>query len=207
MSYEQFETLLRHQSPRFVCKAAGRGRKSERFTANLTHEVRSPASPSDLAKLNQLVPDGAKELLAFYARHDGFVLYRDTLSDTAGVELYRVADMETNTKSMREWLEMLDDENDTNALKTAIAIGESPQSGNYFAMPVKGRQIGKVFFVDHDDWRDEPFADSFDQFLAEVSTSPAELLSDRLGCTARYSDGDTDTQWIPLEYLSGIPSG
>jgi hypothetical protein len=101
---------------------------------------------------------------------------------------------------------MLDDEADTNHLKTAIAIGESPHSGNYFVMPVEGPHTGKVFFVDHDDWRDDPIAESFDQFLTLVSTSPASLLSETLGCIARYSDGHTDTQWIPLEFLHNVSS-
>ena len=71
-------------------------------------------------------------------------------------------------------------------------------------MTVEGPQTGKVFFVDHDDWREESFADSFDQFLTLVSTAPATLLSETLGCIARYSDGHSDSQWIPIEFLPNV---
>lgn len=206
MSYEHLQSLIQHTSPAFVCHPAGRGRESERFTARLSHELRAPASAGDLAHLRQLIPVGAEQLAAFYALHDGCVLYRDTLSPAAGVELFRISDMEEQTSSLRRWLDGLEDEYDTNHLKTAIAIGESPHSGNYFAMPAKGPQIGKVFFFDHDDWREEPFAESFDEFLALVSSSPAALLSKTLGCTARYCDGSSNTQWIPTEYLPAAVS-
>lgn len=206
MAYPDFLALIQQPSPAFVCYPAGRFRRTERFTARITHEVRPPALPADLALLRQLIPAGADELLAFYARHDGFVLYRDTLSETAGVELFRVRDMERQTGCLRTWLERLDDGSDINRLKTAIAIGESPHSGNYFAMTVKGRQTGKVFFVDHDDWREEPIANSFDEFLTLVSTSPVTLLSKTLNCIARYSDGHTDSQWIPMEFIPDLPS-
>jgi hypothetical protein len=201
MSYDQLQRLIQHTSPAFVCRPAGRGRESERFTARLSHELRPPAPAADLAHLRQLIPAGAEQLATFYALHDGFVLYRDTLSPTAGIELFRIADMEEQTSSLRQWLDGLEDEYDTNHLKTAIAIGEPPHSGNYFAMPTRGPQIGKVFFFDHDDWREEPIAESFDEFLSLLSSSPADLLSKTLGCTTRYFDGSSNTQWIPTEYL------
>jgi hypothetical protein len=67
-------------------------------------------------------------------------------------------------------------------------------------MTVEGKDTGKVFYINHDDWRDQPFAESFDEFLAHISDSPATLLSEELGCYARYSEGQTDTQWIPIAY-------
>ncbi len=201
MPYEAFESRVSDPAPAFICQAAGLGRESERFTAHLQHVIRPPASAANLQYLHSLFPKGADQLTAFYAIHEGFVLYGDTLSDASGIELFEIADMEEQTDSMRGWLEMLEDEEDDNRLKSAIAIGESPHSGNYFAIPVEGPHLGKVFFVDHDDWDPQPFAETFDEFLALICEAPAKLLSEILGCTARYSDGHTDTQWIPLEYL------
>jgi hypothetical protein len=214
VSYESFESFIRHPAPGFACRPAGRGRESERFTVRVAHEVRPPATAADLASLGRLIPAGAEQILAFYAVHDGFILYRDTRIlkmgaysiQAAGVELYRVEEMERNTTQMRKSLATLPDKQDTNGLKTSVAIGGSPHSGNYFAMTVRGPQAGKVFFVDHDDWRQEAFADSFEQFLELICTSPALLLAKTLGCTARYSDGETNSQWIPIEYLENAAS-
>jgi hypothetical protein len=144
--------------------------------------------------------------VAVYAQHDGCLLYCDTLSETVGVELFSIAEMRAQTAEMYQWLKTLDEGADTNRLKTSIAIGQAPQSGNFFAVPVQGASVGMVFYVDHDDWREEPFAKTFEQFLSQVSTSPVKLLSETLGCYARYSDGSSDTQWIPLEYIPDYKS-
>jgi hypothetical protein len=204
MSYEKFQALIEHRNPVFVCKPAGRSRDSERFTARISHVVRPPGTLLDLAHLQRIIPIGSERLLDFYRIHDGCMLYADTLSDAAGISLFKIRDMRQQTRSFREWRDRLADEGDENHLGTAIAVGECPHSGNYFAMPVEGPQAGKVFFVDHDDFHEGPFAVSFDDFLAQISTDPAHLLSVQLGCTTRYSDGETDTQWIPIEYRAGI---
>jgi len=174
--------------------------------------VGEPTSPEDLERLQRMIGAGAEQLLGFYARHDGFVLYRDTHSlnfgpasiQAAGLELYRVAEMENHTPIVRDSFDDFVGEDDVNELKSAVAIGESPHSGNYFVFTTKGPKSGSIFFLDHDDWQDDPFAESFDEFLAMICTSPAELLSKKLGCTARYSDGQTTTQWIPREYVPDV---
>lgn len=198
MSYAKLKKLVSDPAPAFRCASGDR-----QYVARILHRLRSPASATALARLEKLVPRGSQQLLAFYAQHDGCVLFKDRRSETAGIELFRISRMKSATASMYDWLDMLDEEEDTNRLKSAIAIGEVPQSGNYFAMPVEGRQTGKVFYVDHDDWRDEPLARSFNAFLGLLTQSPAQLLED-LGCYARYSDGKTETQWIPVEYLRDV---
>jgi len=201
--YAKLQELLAAPAPGFICRGAGSRAKLKRFVAKIKHRVGGPSSADDLARLAQMVSEGAGQLSAFYRDHDGVELYVDTVGDAVGIELYAIKKIESGTNEFREWLGTLELEegSDTNKLKSAIAVGEVPHSGNYFAMPVDGQGVGKVFYVDHDDWHEEPFAGSFDEFVERVSSNPVKLLSEDLGCYARYSDGQTDIQWIPEEYL------
>jgi hypothetical protein len=201
MAYATLQRLISHPSPAFVCEAAG-ATSDLRFTARIHHELRPPATPEDLAYLRRILPLPSDQVAKFYMKHDGCLLYCDTLSETAGIEIYRIAEIPTRTVEMYEWLTNLESAADSNRLKTSIAIGEAPQSGNHFAMPVEGAKAGCVFYIDHDDWREEPFAATFDQFLERISTSPVRLLAEDLGFYARYSDGQSDKQWIPIEYTA-----
>ena len=201
--HAKLEELLAHPAPGFICKGAG-SERSKKFVAKITHELSKPASANALSKLKRMIPVGSDQLLTFYVHHDGLILYKDTIGDAEGVQLFAVEEMDAGTNELREWLDMLEDEDDHNKLKSAIAIGQVPHSGNYCAMPVEGPGVGKIFYVDHDDWREEAFSESFDEFLSRIADSPAKLLSEDLGCYARYSDGQTEIQWIPEEYFSDI---
>lgn len=148
----------------------------------------------------------AEKVVAFYQRHNGFVLYRDTLSDAAGIELLPVEQWEEATEDMRSWFEHLTDEpeSDPDHIMTGVAIATVPYSGNYFVMPVEGPNAGKIFYANHDGWYESAFADDFDGFLAHVTRQPPTLLAKEAGCYTRYSDGKTDAQWIPEEYYADI---
>jgi len=203
MPFHTLNELLAHTSPGFVCEGAGVSR-TEQFLAKITHLVPDAASTSDLSKLKQMIAVGSEELLEFYGEHNGLILYKDTIGNAEGVELFAVENMADGTAELRSWLDMGGGAADYNNLKTAIAIGQVPHSGNYFAMPVEGPGVGKVYYVDHDDWREDPYAKSFNEFVIRITSSPAKLLSEDLGCYARYSDGTTNIQWIPIEYLPDI---
>jgi hypothetical protein len=148
----------------------------------------------------------ADQVASFYQRHDGFVLYRDTLSQAAGIELLPVEQWDAATEDMRDWFDHLADEpeNDPDRIVTGIALATVPHSGNYFVMPIEGTSAGKVFYADHDGWYESAFADDFDAFLAHVVREPVKLLAEEVGCYTRYWDGKTDAQWIPEEYFSDI---
>ena len=95
-------------------------------------------------------------------------------------------------------------ENDPDHIVTGIAFATVPQSGNYFVLPIEGPSAGKIFYANHDGWYESAFADDFDGFLAHVVQDPVKLLAEEVGCYTRYSDGKTDTQWIPEEYYPDI---
>ncbi len=146
----------------------------------------------------------AGPLAAFYERHDGFVLYKDTLSSAAGIELFSVDQWLAATEDMRSCFKHLadDPDNDPDHIVKGIAIGTVPESGNYFVLPIDGPNAGKIFYADHDGWYESAFADDFDAFLKHVTEEPVRLLAEQVGCYTRYSDGETDLQWIPEEYLT-----
>jgi len=143
---------------------------------------------------------------AFYEQHDGFILYCDTLSDAAGIELLPADQWQAATEEMRDCFAYLTEDagNDPDYIFTGIAIATVPHSGNYFVMPVKGPVSGKVFYADHDGWYESAFADDFDGFIARVTREPARLLAEELGCYTRYTDGISDAQWIPETYFADV---
>jgi len=205
MSAEIPEDFVRAPAPGFRCSAAG-DETGPRFVAKVRHILRPPASNDAVAKIQEMLGSHASQLLPFFRKHDGFVLYRDTLSDAAGIELLPVAEWQLASDGMRDLLEYLadDPESDPDHIYTGVAIGEVPHSGNYFVVPIEGPSAGKVFYANHDGWYESPFAENFDEFLAHVTREPARLLAEEVGCYTRYSDGKTDTQWIPEEYFDDV---
>jgi hypothetical protein len=145
----------------------------------------------------------APQFAEIYAAHDGFVLYKDTLSEVAGVEALPIARWSEAGDEMRQWFGDQDDESDPDHIRTGVAFASVPQSGYYFVIPVEGPSAGKVFYADHDGWHESHFAQDFSDFITRVMSNPAHLLSEELGCYARYSDGETSIQWIPESYNAG----
>lgn len=103
-------------------------------------------------QIRELLGAPACQVTAFYEHHDGFVLYQDTLSDTAGIALYPVELWEEATGEMRSTFDYLaeEPERDPHRILTSIAIAMVPESGNYFVMPVEGPSVGPIFYANHD---------------------------------------------------------
>jgi len=144
----------------------------------------------------------SEQVELFYREHNGLLLYKDSMSDAAGIELFPALDWNHQTTQMREYWQYLSGEDDPDHIAQGVAIGEVPQSGNYFAIPISGPSIGKVFYANHDGWYEAPFAECFNDFLARLTQTPAKLLAEDLGCYTRYNDGQTGIQWIPNEYVA-----
>lgn len=198
---QQLVAFAGHTNPSFVCGNGGRSEKTKRtFVARLSHLLNAPASASDLAVLRSMLGANSAQVEDVYRAHDGFVLFKDSLSDTAGIESLPISQWQDACEDMRQWFEHLDDESDPDHIRTGVAFATVPQSGNYFVIPIEGPNAGKVFYADHDGWYESHFAKDFDEFITRVTTNPAHLLSEELGCYARYSDGKTPIQWIPESY-------
>ena len=81
-----------------------------------------------------------------------------------------------------------------------VVFGEIPHSANYLVLQPDGNQAGKVFYADHDDFKTEAMAPSFEDLLTMIVDDPPGFLY-QCGCFTRYSDGKTTIQWIPKEYV------
>jgi len=140
----------------------------------------------------------------FYKMHDGLLLYEQELSGEAGLLFYPISEWDAMRAQVREDYEYLDagEFEDPNCPYRGIPIGEPCGSGNYFLFRLDGPNSGNIFYTDHELGASEPFAHSFYELLNRIATDPVQFLND-VGCYARYSDGITDTQWIPKEFVSG----
>ena len=201
---KQLVAFAGQANPSFVCTTGGKSATTKQtFAARLCHVLNGPASAQDLAVLRSKLGVRATQFEEIYAANDGFVLYKDALSDAAGIEALPIARWSEAGDDMRQWFEDLDDESDPDHIRTGVAFATAPQSGNYFVMPVEGPNAGKVFYADHDGWYESHFAKDFSEFITRITSNPAHLLSEELGCYARYSDGTTSIQWIPESYNVG----
>ncbi len=199
------ERLLGLKTSSFVCEPAGRGRGGpKRFLAGLRHEAGRPASAQSLALLRKLAGPRAKDAEPLYSVHDGLRLFADTRSDTAGVALFPIAEWTERTQAMREdWAHLSADE-DPDGLLRGLAIGEAPHSGNHLVWVIEGTCAGQIFYLEHSDWPEGPFAPDFPGLLQKITSEPVTLI-ESLGHYARYADGRTDTQWIPIEFREEAP--
>lgn len=188
-SQSAFEQFIGAPQPVFLCRVSG---EPEEIVVPLRHIVGAPAPARALDEIRQRFGAHADQLLEFYARHDGFELYADEHGDTAGVVLYPVGEWTTATEGFRVWFPQnssTDPSEDPDHVRSGIAIGSVPNSGNYFVMPTDGPSAGQVFYVPHGSWYDEEFATDFDGLLRRVIESPVKLLTEELGCYARYENG------------------
>ena len=128
--------------------------------------------------------------------------WRDGLQ-TAGVTFFSISDWKAKSAEMRDSMAAMgfSDDEMPSWFSHGVVFGEIPRSANYFVIQSFGKSAAKVFYADHDDFNVEPIAESFDEFLGRIIANPADFLL-RMGCYTRCSDGETDSQWIPAEYVA-----
>ena len=88
---------------------------------------------------------------------------------------------------------------------SGVVVGQIPHSANYFVIGTTGEDSGKIFYMDHDDFVEEPIANDAESLIDGFLADTAQFLFDR-GCYTRYSDGKTNRQWIPKHYVNGASS-
>jgi hypothetical protein len=212
MSLADFETHLKHAAPGFRCYRCGDRSETPTFLALVRNRANPPADKVALSTIDKLLGAAGAMIKQFYARHDGVLLYEDTLSsrwsggefEAAGVAFFSVSEWQDKSAEMRESLLAMgwSEDDMPDWLRQGIVFGEIPHSANYFVIQPSGEQAGKVFYADHDDFQADPIAGSFEEFVDSILADPADFLN-RLGCYTRFSDGKTEIQWIPKEYVAG----
>lgn len=202
MSVNAFLSHIADRTPKFRCFACGDDSKSLDLTANLRNTLEEPATPAELEKLQSWLGRQSEPFVNLYSHHNGLTLYEDSIGDAVGLWLYPLGiwhEQSENMKSQFEAMGIAPEEFPTGVLDT-LAFGEIPHSANFFTVRMQGPSAGQIFYVDHDDFTDEPIAKSLDEFLNRIVVDPAQFLYD-VGCYTRYADGKTKRQWIPKQYI------
>lgn len=210
--FEHFEELLRRKNQRFICIDTGWPQPGPvRHTALIEHDVGPPVDSATLESVAEQT-GGLPEIIEFYRRHGYARLYRDTIptvykGDPIHASAYYIAPPAAWSE-LREyfecWLDDLSEEEAAEALpswlESYVVIGEVPNSGNYFLVPLVGPDRGKVFEFEHDGFEFIERGTTLASFLDSVSTVTDDLLEE-IRCHTRYCDGHSDTQWLCQNYL------
>jgi hypothetical protein len=208
MSLKSFESHLRDPAPGFRCYASGDRSENMNFVARVTNHIGRAASPRSVVALGKLCGTASPALIRFVKDHDGVLLYKDDNSDAAGIALFKVQEWPSRTEEMRESMMAMsfEEEDMPEWFHGGVVFGEIPHSSNYLVIQLNGSQAGRVVYCDHDDFKVEAFAASFDVLLSMIVDDPPGFLY-KCGCFTRYSDGKTKIQWIPKEYIADCRSG
>jgi hypothetical protein len=177
----------------FDCFAAGDKSETLAFTVNVYNKLNSGANDAELIELKKQLKEQYDQIEAFYKQHNGCKLYCH--GKTCAIELFVIKNWKKNNKEWKQWFEDLEDEI-SDFQKEGIAFGEISDSDNYFIF-----YKGKVYYSDHDGGDDIPIGEDFNGFLSNIASDPAGFLMNT-GYYTRYSDGETNKQWIPKIYQS-----
>ena len=199
----KLDALLNRKNQRFMCRDTGWPEPGpKQHVAYIKHVVQPPAPASVLAVLLKRLR-AVPQLAAFYERYGSVRLYCDTVGSDSAFYIADPDDWASLKIGFRTWLELLSPDEEEELLPdwvdNYIVIGEVPYSGNYFLVPLSGEVTGHVFEFEHDGFEFIDRGKNFDAFLDYVSTVNASLIEDIL-CHTRYSDGETETQWLAQEY-------
>ncbi|PHR92738.1 MAG: hypothetical protein COA78_33285 [Blastopirellula sp.] len=202
MSLADFEMHLTDPAPAFRCFDCADRKKELKLLTPITNTRSPAASAESLRELETLLGTQFDDVQRFYELHDGLELYADTRSDAVGLAFFPITVWSDLSRRMRGQFTAMgfEESHDPDGLLRGIAFGVVCHSSNYFTFQTTGPHAGTIFYIDHDDWQDQPIAESFADFLALILRDPADFLF-KVGCYTRYSDGETDTQWIPKEYI------
>ncbi len=199
----RFAELLARKNQRFVCRGVSLdGPATDPFVAHIEHRVEGPAPASVREPMLQRLRN-VPELAAFYDEYGSARLYCDTIGIASAFYIGSPDAWARLKKDLNKWFELLDYDEEEELLPdwidACVVFGEIPMSGNYLLMPMSGELTGQVFEFEHDGFEFIRRGENFDEFLSWVSTVDDKLLQD-IGGHTRYSDGETETQWMPEKY-------
>ena len=206
---QSLETLLKRKNQRFACIDSGWPEPGpEKFTAHIQHVAELPLSPEELKTLKEQV-GAVPQLIAVYERYSSVRLYCDTIGDDSAFFLAHPGEWPDLKNGFKMWCDGLTDSEMEELLpdwlEDCIVVGEIPQSGNYFLIPMSGNDLGKVIEFGHDGFEFIERGSDVSAFLEYISTVDNELIEDILTYT-RYSDGKSNIQWLANEYQYEAPA-
>jgi hypothetical protein len=205
VTVEMFVEHANGPAPGFGCFSPDDRQETIRFYAPVRNLLHEHAYNDTLRQFAKWIEDPGDHFREFYSVIDGALLYVDSRRETQGLHICSLSEWKFHTNQMKKrYVRDIDEfDGDIRFLTDSHVFACVPHSGNYFTVISSGPNSGKIYYVDHDDWNNEPFARSFNDFIIRIVDDPARFLME-IGCYARYSDGQTDTQWIPKRYVRDL---
>jgi hypothetical protein len=80
MSLAEFEAHLKHSGPGFRCYRCGDRTEQPTFLARVRNRMNLPADKAALATIDKVLGSAGAQIRQFYAKHDGVLMYEDSLS-------------------------------------------------------------------------------------------------------------------------------
>lgn len=203
---DTFQSLVAEKKAAFLCKIAAARTSEKRCVVPLSFGLRRGKGPQAAQLLEQAGLVANQDLIDFYSAHDGARLFASSVTGQYPIEIFALRSIAAKTRAMRRWfmlndLPELEEIEDAFGLRTAVALGGSPNSSSYLAVAVEGACAGSVFQVDHGAPPDAPIATSFAGLLALAAERPVEFL-EAAAAYPRYSDGQTSILWKPIAFSS-----
>ena len=202
-----FRALLAAPNPSFLCKIAAARTSTKRHLAPVRvhlHAAPGPAAAPLLAAAGLAVHE---EWRAFYGACNGMQLFVCSITGQCPLEIYRLKSVPTRTRAMRKWFAIndlppgIEPVQDPFGLRSALAIGGSPNSSSYLACVLEGAYAGAIFKVDHGGMPDGPLADSLAGLLSRAAADPVGFLQ-AAAAYPLYADGATAIRWQPIAFSS-----
>ncbi len=200
-----FSALLAAPNPTFLCKIASARTSTKGHLAPV--RVRPhPALGLEASPLLQAAGLAAHdEWRAFYGACNGIRFFVCSITGKCPLEIYRLKSVPARTRAMRKWFAIndlppeIEPVEDPFSLRSALAIGGSPNFASYLAYVVEGPYSGAIFQVDHGGMPDGPLADSLAGLLTRAAADPVEFLQ-AAAAYPRYADGATAILWQPIAF-------
>jgi hypothetical protein len=178
------------RNPRFVCKDTS---DTHELVVPLAFQAGPPATSQELRELEAAAGREAVGLIPLYREFNGVAFHLNR--DTAGLLIASVEELAGLNAEWREWFSDLEPDELFNFQRDGVAFATIAASGNYFVI-----HKGAIYYSDHDSGDDSPWGENIEQFLERALSDPARFLYEA-GCYTRYSDGETDRQFIPESFL------
>lgn len=200
MNLSALNDFLCQEKPRFLCTAEPGEAGAESYTAIIEHRATGPGNEELPARAGAL-----DQLMAFYSEFSSLRLYCDTRSSSSAFYLAKPSEWEQLKQELLSWIMMLgrtESRSIPDWTNSAVVFGEIPETGNYLMIPSTGANAGKIFLFDHETCDFEEEAPDLATYLRIITTPNGELLK-KIRANTRFSDGETATQWLAQEYLTG----
>ena len=204
MSIGDLQKFLSSKSHKFRCKSPDDEVQAD-FSCSVFHRVTPRLSESDIDVVKGVVNLSA-EHIEWLRQYGSLELFCDTKSDASAYYIAHPSQWPELQVELFSWFESLTDSDAEEFIPDwvgeAIVVGEKTTSGNYYLLRTDEKDQSKVYEFERDGFEFIEVADSFTALIQKLITVNDELLTD-IGSHTRFSDGLTDTQWIPVEFLKG----